>query len=244
MTSTHREKASPTIILIAGHWLGAWAWNQVTEQLKSTNVSSIALTLPGLNAQELDRSSRTLEDQVSAIQTAIKETPGEVILVAHSGANVPVSVVIDQNPEAVKRIIWVDSGPVAAGTSIAPNFPDSIEELSLPPFDQLEAQASLAGLSTEQLLQFREKAVPEPGKVLRATAQLTNETRFRVPTSLICCSISTAQILELIEAGHPMFAEVSNYSDVEYLDLPTGHWPMWSRPNDLALLISNAATKR
>jgi len=41
--------------------------------------------------------------------------------------------------------------------------------------------------------------------------------------------------------GHPMMAEVATLRDLELVDLPTGHWPMWSRPADLASAIANAA---
>ena len=39
--------------------------------------------------------------------------------------------------------------------------------------------------------------------------------------------------MQLAREGHPMMAEV--------VTLPTGHWPMWSRPADLATAIANAA---
>jgi hypothetical protein len=35
--------------------------------------------------------------------------------------------------------------------------------------------------------------------------------------------------------------EVGTLRDLELVDLPTGHWPMWSRPTDLAAAIANAA---
>jgi hypothetical protein len=50
-------------------------------------------------------------------------------------------------------------------------------------------------------------------------------------------------VLELARAGHPVFAEVARLRDVDTVDLPTGHWPMWSRPDDLARLIAAAATR-
>jgi len=37
-----------------------------------------------------------------------------------------------------------------------------------------------------------------------------------------------------------MFAEVSLLEHVETIDLPTGHWPMWSRPRDLAAVMPHA----
>lgn len=38
-----------------------------------------------------------------------------------------------------------------------------------------------------------------------------------------------------------MFAEVARLEDVDMVDLPTGHWPMWSRPADLAQVVLAAA---
>ncbi|MGF3057170.1 hypothetical protein [Microbacterium sp. YY-01] len=47
--------------------------------------------------------------------------------------------------------------------------------------------------------------------------------------------------MELVDAGHPVFAEIANFTSVDVVDLPTGHWPMWSRPHDLAETIRAAS---
>ncbi|GAC54918.1 alpha/beta fold hydrolase [Gordonia amicalis] len=234
------------IILIAGHWLGAWAWDEVCEHLTADGRRPIPMTLPGLDERDSGRASRTLDDQATAIrQTIIGAGASEaepVVIVAHSGANAPVSLVLDQRPELVRHVVWVDSGPVASGSVFAPDAPEDLDEFPLPPFDVLGEQASLEGLNTETLQRFRARAVPEPGPVLRHRVELTNDARRAVPTTLVCCSIPSAQITELADAGHPMFAEVSRLDHVDLVDLPTGHWPMWSRPGDLAHIIAEAAT--
>ncbi|MFJ2506785.1 alpha/beta fold hydrolase [Arthrobacter citreus] len=227
------------IVLIAGHWLGAWAWDEVLEHLDQTN--AVALTLPGLDAEDPSRATRTLEEQAAAIADVVTRLGGPVTLVAHSGANFPVSLVLDRHPELVHRMVWVDSGPVGPGSVFLPGFPEDAAELPLPAFDELGQQASLEGLSEEILERFRTRAVPEPGPVLREPIELTNDGRRNVPTTLVCCSIPGAQMLELAQSGHPMFAETAELTDVEVLDLPTGHWPMWSLPGDLADVIAAAA---
>lgn len=233
------------IILVAGHWLGAWAWDEILEHLETADVRAVAITLPGLDADDPARSTRTLEDQAEAIRDVLARLDvseeQRATLVAHSGANAPVSMVLDRNPELVHRAVWVDSGPMASGSAFAPDFPE--EEHPLPAFDDLAKQASLDGLSTEVLERFRSRAVPEPGPVLRQSVHLTNDARNTVPTTLVCCSIPSTQVLEMARGGHPMFAEVANLETLDVVDLPTGHWPMWSRAGDLAEIIRSAASQ-
>ncbi|MFC4224345.1 alpha/beta fold hydrolase [Lysinibacter cavernae] len=240
--TTHTNE--PTIILIPGHWLGAWAWDEVAEYLTAAGRQAVALTLPGLDEGDPERMLRTLDDQAAAIKQAMDDAGAStrpVVIAAHSGANAPVSLVLDRYPELVKRVVWIDSGPVSPGSAFAPDLPAEVAELPLPAFDALGQQSSLDGLSNQDLERLRARAVPEPGPVLRQPVELGNEARLRVPTTLVCCSITSAQILELVDAGHPMFAEVANLENREFVDLPTGHWPMWSRAEGLAGVISGAA---
>ena len=236
------DTKSPTILLIPGHWLGAWAWDEVLEHLTAMGRRAVPITLPGLDETDPERASKTLEEQKVAVEQAVASASGPVVIVAHSGANAPVSLVLDQHPHLIRRVIWVDSGPVASGTVFAPDAPAEMEELPLPPFEVLGAQASLEGLSAKALERFRARAVPEPGPVLRQRVELSNNARFKVPTTLVCCSILSAQMMELANSGHPMFAEVARLENMDLVDLPTGHWPMWSRPADLAGVIAAAAS--
>jgi pimeloyl-ACP methyl ester carboxylesterase len=238
---------SPTIVLIAGHWLGSWAWDDVLDHLNTDHSRALAMTLPGLDGNDPERATKTLDDQAAAILDLLahlgisEDQPAT--LVAHSGANFPVSIVLDRHPELVQRVVWVDSGPVTTGRIFAPDLPEGVEELPLPPFDALAQQASLEGLSPEALERFRARAVPHPGPVLRQAIELTNDARRTVPTTLVCCSIPSAQVLDLVRSGHAMFAEIANLEHFEVVDIPTGHWPMWSRPSDLAQAIRSAASR-
>ncbi len=236
---------SPIIVLVAGHWLGAWAWDDVLEHLETDRARAVAVTLPGLDGAAPARSPRTLAAPAEALDDLLtrldvsEEQPAT--LVAHSGANAPVSMALDRHPELMHRVVWVDSGPMANGSAFAPGFPE--EELPLPPFEVLAQQTSLDGLSTDVLERFRSRAVPEPGPVLRQPVELANDARTAVPTTLVCCSIPSSQVLDMAREGHPLFAEVANLETLDVVDLPTGHWPMWSRARDLAEVIRSAASR-
>lgn len=239
MTSNATDQ--PHVILVPGYWLGAWAWDGVVPALKNQGFQVKAVTPPGLDEQDPDRTNTTLQDQVDALQSLVEQAGGDVVLVGHSGANAAVSIVADRAPQLLRRVIWVDSGPMQDGGAFAPELPQDVEELPLPDFDTLGQQASLEGLSDDQLKTFRTRAVPEPAGVARAMVSLTNDRRHGVPTTLICCSLSSSQLLELAQARHPMFVAVNDLIDVQMIDLPTGHWPMWSRPEELANTIATAA---
>ncbi|MFF8818047.1 alpha/beta fold hydrolase [Leucobacter sp. NPDC015123] len=239
-------------VLVPGHWLGAWAWDEVVAHLQEAGHRATALTLPGLDPADPDRELRNLTDQARAIEAAIREHRGDIVLVAHSGANGPVTAVLDSAPDIVARVVWVDSGPVGDATAFAPDFPEDTagtastaggdgaehtDALPLPDFAALGKQASLAELSEASLEEFRARALPEPAGVLRERVALRNNARYNVPTTFVCCSLASADVAALGAAGHPMFAEVPRFTDVTYVDLPTGHWPMWSRPRELASIL-------
>ncbi|MFS0713456.1 alpha/beta hydrolase [Microbacterium sp. 2P01SA-2] len=241
------QLASPPLLLVPGHWLGAWAWDEVLAHLPSADARTLAITLPGLDGDDAERATRTLADQVDAIRNALASlgasSDDPAVIAAHSGANAPVSIVLDRHPELVRRVVWVDSGPMASGMAFAPGLPAAVSELPLPPFDELAQQASLEGIEPEGLARFRARAVAEPAPVVREPVILTNDARLAVPTTLVCCSISGEQVMQMAESGHPMFAEVARLQQVDVIDLPTGHWPMWSTPRALAEIIRAEADR-
>jgi len=238
------DTTTPTlasIILVPGHWLGAWAWGAVAADLRDRGHHVIAVTLPGLDPDDPDRASRTVTDQADALRSAVDAVASDgsaVVLVAHSGAGLPTSLLLDRTPTAIARVVYVDSGPASDGSAFDASVPPEQEEGPLPPFDQLDA--SLDGLSEQDLEQFRERAVPQPGPVLRDPVRLDNDARRDVPSTIIACSYPS-QVMMMAREGHPMMAEIATLRDLELVDLPTGHWPMWSRPADLAAAIASAA---
>ncbi len=235
-------RTSLPIVLVPGYWLGAWAWDAVAAHLRGRGHDVTAVTLPGLDPDDPHRTSATVTQQADALRSAIDAAgagSSSVVLVAHSGAGSPASVLLDRDPAAVARVIYVDSGPSADGSASDASVPPEQQEVPLPPFEQL--RASLDGRSEQDLRQFRERAVPQPGPVMRDLVHLGDEAQRDVPSTIIACSYPAAVMMQMARDGHPMMAEVATLRDLELVDLPTGHWPMWSRPADLASAIANAA---
>jgi pimeloyl-ACP methyl ester carboxylesterase len=226
------------IILVPGFWLGAWAWDDVVSALRANGHDVTALTLPGLESTESDRSAITLSDHVNAICDAAKEAGSPAVLAVHSGAGVPGYAASDRLPEQIAAMVYVDSGP--ATSALDPGF-DAVE-LPLPSWEELQEDgSSIDGLNDQQLEAFRRRAVPEPGGAICGAPELSDDRRLDVPSTVVCTSMTSDEIKAAVEAGYPWIAGLAELRDVTYVDLPTGHWPMWSRPQDVAAVLADVA---
>jgi len=226
------------IILVPGYWLGAWAWDEVAAALRPDGYDVRALTLPGLEAADADRSAITQLDHVAAICDAVRAAPAPVVLAVHSASGFAGYAASDRVPERIAAMVYVDSGP-GKGASDA-EF--SGVEFPLPSAEKLAEEENLDGLSDEQLATLRRRAVPVPGGVLREAIELRNVARLDIPTTVICTGYSSEQYQDAVKEGYAWVAGFRELRDVTWVDLPTSHWPMWSRPRELAAIIGDVAT--
>jgi pimeloyl-ACP methyl ester carboxylesterase len=229
--------ATAPIVLVPGFWLGAWAWDEVAAALRADGHHVTALTLPGLESIDADRSSITLADHVDAICEAVTAAGRPVVLAVHSGAGAPGYAVTDRVPEQIAAMVYVDTGPAIG--ALDPDF--TAAEKPLPSPEDLAAEENLDGLSEEQLESFRRRAVPEPGAALREAAELRNDARLDVPSTVVCTAYTSEQYKEALKEGYAFLAGLAELHDVTYVDMPTSHWPMWSRPHELSAIIGDVA---
>ena len=228
---------SAPIVLVPGFWLGAWAWDEVAAALRADGHEVTALTLPGLESVDADRSTITFADHVDAICEAVGAAGRPVVLAVHSGAGAPGYAVTDRIPEQIAAMVYVDTGP--AKGALDADF-DAVEK-PLPSREELEKEENLDGLTEEQLETFRRRAIPQPGAALREAAELTNDARLDVPSTVVCTAFTSEQYKDALREGYAFLAGLSELRAVTYVDLPTSHWPMWSRPRELAGIIGDAA---
>ena len=225
------------IILVPGFWLGAWAWDEVASTLRADGHDVMALTLPGRESADADRSAITLSDHVDAICDAVKAAGTPVVLAVHSGTGGAGYAASDRMPDRIAAMVYVDSGPATG--ALDPEFEG--DEKPLPSPEELAAEENLDGLSEEQLETFRQRAVPEPGGILRGVPELTNDARLDVPSTSICTGFSSDAVKAAVKEGYPWLGGFAELRDVTWVDLPTSHWPMWSRPKELAAIIGDVA---
>jgi pimeloyl-ACP methyl ester carboxylesterase len=224
------------IVLVPGFWLGAWAWDDVAAALRSAGHDVTALTLPGLESADADRSSITFADHVDAICEAVTAAPSPVVLAVHSGTGFSGYAASDRVPERIAAIVYVDSAP---GKGAMDSAFDGAEKPLV--WKEIAEEENLDGLSEEQMETFRQRAVPVPGNVLREAVELTNDARLDVPSTVIATGYTSEQYKDAVKEGYAWLAGLTELRDVTWVDLPTSHWPMWSRPQELAAIIADVA---
>jgi len=224
------------IVLVPGFWLGAWAWDEVAAALRADGHDVTALTLPGLESADADRSSITLADHVDAICEAVTAAGHTVVLAVHSGTGFSGYAASDRVPDRIAAMVYVDSAPGIG--PLDPDFDGAEKPLN---WEEIAEEENLDGLSEEQLETFRQRAVPQPGGVLREAVELTNDARRDIPSTVICTGFSSEQVKDAAKEGYAWLGGLAELRDVTWVDLPTSHWPMWSRPRELAGIIDDVA---
>lgn len=240
---TTDQHADPTthVVLVPGFWLGAWAWQDVVPSLHAAGLAAHPVTLPGLADDAVDRRGLTLADHVAAVRDLVDDLAGDVVLVGHSGGAAVVQSVVDERPDRIARVVYVDAGPTSDGAVLFPDLPDGVVDVPFPSDDELAAQQlSTEGLDADALARLRAQVVPEPAGVMLSRVTLRDERRLAVPATVVCTSLPSTTLVGLIAAG-VLPTELPDVADVEYIDLPTGHWPMLSRPEDLGAVLATVA---
>jgi pimeloyl-ACP methyl ester carboxylesterase len=231
-----------TLILVPGFWLDASSWSEVTPALEAAGHDVRPITLPGLESRDADRSSIGLADHVAAVVETIDADDEPVVLVGHSGGGAVVHAAVDQRPDRVTRAVYVDSGPLPDGVAINPALPVDAGEVPLPDWDlfRQDGARDLDDFTDQQLEAFRARAIPIPVGAARDPQVLKDERRYDVPITLISTTFRRDEIDGAIAAGVPYFSEVPKTRDVTIVELPTSHWPQFTKPTELAQAILDA----
>jgi len=231
------------IILIPGFWLDASSWDEVVPALRQAGHRVQALTLPGMESKDADRSEITLRDHVDAVVDVIDSigpAGPTVVLVGHSGGGAIAHAAADARPGRVARVIYVDSFPLGEGGLINDELPVENGEVPLPDWSLFE-QEDLTDLDDDLRAAFRARAVPTPVHVTSDRQRLSDERRYDVPATVIACEFTSAQLREWMAQDHPALRELAKVRDVGYIDVPTGHWPQFTKPAELGQAILASA---
>ena len=243
-----------TFVLVPGAWLGGWAWEPTASRLRELGHDVHPVTLTGLGERRhLAGPDVDLEAHVADVAGLISDRDlHDVVLLGHSYAGIVVTGAADRVPERLAKVVYLESGPVPDGVSYLDMEEPAARErdqqqvaetgdgwrLVMPSWEELERGngASLEGLGEAERKWMRDNATDQPFGTYTQPLKLRNTLAKPLPKVLVSSSFPLDQVRELIKAGHPWFAPLAG-PEWQLLELRTGHWPLVSRPDDLAVLL-------
>ena len=224
------------ILLIAGLWLDGSAWDDVVPALESLGQRPVPLTLPG---QGDGRTAATLDDQVAAVLAAVDSSVEQVMVVGHSAAATLAWLAADRRPEKVAKVVLIGGFPSADGALYADFFEPQDGVVAFPGWGPFEGPDS-DDLSDDAKAEIADAAIPVPEGVATGIVSLTDERRFGVPVVMVCPEFSPEQAKSWVDAGE--IPELAKAESVHYVDIDSGHWPMFTKPVELAEILADLAS--
>ncbi|MFF8607033.1 alpha/beta fold hydrolase [Streptomyces sp. NPDC015346] len=227
-------------VLVAGAWLGAWAWDEVVPELRAAGHGAHPVSLSGLaDRQGVAAGQQThVRDVVDVVE---RLDPRDVVLVGHSYSGIPVGQAAERIGDRLSHVVFVDSNVPADGESFVSAWPDgrAMVEASIaanggfwPPPAAADFEGQ--GLDEEQIARLVGGATPHPGATLTEPAVLAGPLGA-LPVTYVKCLLDGAEpnddVAALLRSEH-----------WRLVTMETGHWPMFSRPRELARILLEAAT--
>ena len=224
-------------VLIPGAWLGAWAWKRVVPALEKRGHSAYPVTLTGMGERvHLATEGVGMETGIQDVLNVIRYNGlGEVVLVGHSFAGKVAAAVADRVADKVAKVLYLDGFHPKKVRTPQGAFPDEFPvEGSVVPLPK-EFLASVGkdvqGADREHLVSM---ATPTPVKYLRDPITLSTEFDS-VNSAYIFCTLGDTLSWYLSQSPSSSVDEVLKANlDGPYRIIESGHWPMVTKPKELA----------
>ncbi len=232
-------------ILVHGAWEGSWSWDYVRPTLERQGHTVTALNLHGGSDDGKNITNVTMDSYVDTVVNAINQLDHKVVLVGHSMAGTVISLVAEQVPAKIQKLVYVAAFLLGNGDSVLEAMQRDPNGEFLPELifsdDQSSAQALEQTWRSKAFHDVRENRILEALPLLLGVGQATepfmakmvlSQERFgSVPKVYIRTAIDKMVSPKLQEEM------LQNWKTDEVLELNSGHFPTLSMPETLAELL-------
>lgn len=221
-------------VLVPGAWLGAWAWKNVVPLLEKEGHSVYPVTLTGMGDRvHLASKDAGIETAIQDVLNVIKYNDlDDFVLAGHSFAGKIVAVVADRMPRKVKTLLYVDAFRPDKVRTPQGRFDPTTEfgglkpgEWAIPFTEGILASIGkdVTGPDKEWMLS---KATPWPVKPANDPIILS-EKFDSVKNAFVFCTGGGDPVDEIVSGKWGKL-------DGPYKIIESGHWPMITKPKELA----------
>ncbi|MHB1836562.1 MAG: alpha/beta fold hydrolase [Solirubrobacteraceae bacterium] len=242
------------LVLVPGACLGGWAWRGVAGRLRALGHDVYPVTLTGLGERVhlADRSVDLDTHIADALGVLDFEGLRDAVLVGHSYAGLVVCGVADRRPQRLDAVVYLDCSPLPDGMAISDVQTPEQREMQrsavdldgdgwrwpVPDRATLETGrfGSTAGLTDEHFAAIAQRGTPQPYATFTSPLRLEHERPPGVRRCAIFCTaggITVAALRDLLARRDPRAAPFAD-PDWDLRELATGHWAMFSVPDQVA----------
>lgn len=234
-----------TFVLVHGSCHGGWVWRRVAEPLRRAGHDIYTPTLTGLGERShLAHPGTDLETHIQDIVNVLfYEDLRDVVLLGHSYSGMVVSGVAERVPERIRRLVYLGATVPQDGQSLfdaaGPLFRQVVEADAqahgdgwcwpMPPADELDKFLTLTGFTDDDKVWAWSRSTPQPLGTYTQPLRVANPAARAVPRTYVHGSLDVML---------PFVEQVRASADWSYHELPSGHWPMVTCPQELAALLA------
>lgn len=250
-------RSAPTatsFVLVPGNFLGAWSWRPVAELLRAAGATVLVVELP--SSADGPEPPGDLYDDARAVRETLDRAAASTVLCGHSYGGAVVTQA-GAHP-SVRRLVYLAGAVPDVGESLAslapppPSPPPSSPPSSDAGADrgaddgeqvraradgriELTAESAAHALFHDCAADVRAAALERlrPSNPVTGTQAVTEAAWRTTPSAFVRCRDD--RLPELVSAAF-------RAADPPVAELPTGHCPNWSAPEQVATLLLAQAT--
>ena len=229
-----------TIVLVHGAWHGPWCFERVLPLLREAGVPTVAVELPshGPNAGDLD-------DDVACVRRVLDDLGGDVLLLGHSYGG---AVITETGTHpAVRRLVYLcafalDDGESCAAAATTDPDTAAIDHTGRPDMAaglvfHDDGTMELTPAAAHQTLYHDadDGTVAwaldrlQPQSIASLSASPKEQAWRTTPSTYVVCSDD--------QGVHPELQRIMARRCTDMMELPTGHSPFATEPEQVAALL-------
>lgn len=229
-----------TFVLVPGAWLGGWVWSKLHPLLEKKGHSVYPVTLTGMGERvHLYSQDLVLETAIQDVLNLMKYNEiDDAVLVGHSFAGKIVAAVADRVPNKVKMILYLDAFRPEKGNRgeqgcFNEDWPleDGRIVLSKEILDNIGKDVQ--GRNRKWMLS---RVTPWPLKYALDSIKLTKNFDS-IKSAYVFCTGGGDPVDEILQGK---WGKLEGPFEV----IESGHWPMITRPEELALDMLSLTHRR